>query len=174
MKRMIALVCALAVACCAPVSACALDLGDALGGWTSLFSADEETYDVGEVAESDGISIELVQVMQSVGNRYETPAQGKEFLILEFEVENNSEEDLALSTMLSFSTWCDDELCSISLEALSAATLAGKYQLDRVVDPGECVTGVIGYEVPEDWSEVRVQFSKDVLSSKKITFAVNQ
>lgn len=173
MKRTVAII--LSLVLLFSTNAYAMDLGDLFGGLTSLFSSkDEVTYGVGEVVEHDGISIKLINVMQSKGNSYYKPTKGKEFLIFEFSVVNRSKEDLALSTMLCFSMWCDDVNYTISLDALATAMLSGKYQLDRVVEPGDSVTGVVGYEVPSDWKEAKVQYTKEAVLGKTITFVVKR
>lgn len=111
---------------------------------------------------------------ESRGNEYYTPAEGNEYVILEFTVENGGEEEVTLSTMLSFSTWCDGKSCTISLEALGTATLSGKIQLDCVVAAGEKATGVLGYEVPADWQEISVKYTEEVMFGESAVFAVTR
>ena len=156
---------------CAP----ALAMGDWLGGLTSIFSAkDEKIYGVGEKAVGDDVSVTLINVMQSSGNSYYTPENGKEYLILEFTIENRTKEDIMLSTALCFSMQCDGAYYSIDLEALATAMFAGKYQLDCAVEPGKKVTGVVGYQVPKDWKEFRIKFSPEVYFGDKLTFGVER
>lgn len=148
---------------------------DLFGGLTSLFKAEDEvTYGVGEVAETDGVSLELINVMESTGNSYYTPESGNEYILLEFKIENHSEETIWLSTVMSFSTWSDDTLMTISFDALATAMLSGKYQLDCAVEPEESVTGVIGYEVPTDWKKIKVQYTKETLFGETLTFVVDR
>ncbi len=174
MKKRIVSLLLIVWVCVFSASAFATGLDDLLGGLNSLFSSDEETFEVGELVELDGLTIKLVNVLESTGNSYYTPAAENEFLIFEFEIENLSEEELTLSTVLCFSAWCDDKLYTISLEALSTAMLSGKYQLDCVVEPGESVTGVVGYEVPKDWENAKVEFTPEALFGEKVSFAVSQ
>lgn len=156
----------------APASA--MDFDDFLGGLTSIFKAEEKTYGVGETVEVDDVSIELINVMESKGNSTYTPAQGNEYLLFEFEIENLSNEEVVISTILCFNAWCDDVSTSISLDALSLGALSGKYQLDRVVAPGEKATGIVGYEVSQDWKEMKIQFSKEFYFGETVTFAVER
>ena len=128
----------------------------------------------GETAEIGKVRMTLNNVYESRGNEYYTPAEGNEYVILEFTVENGGEEEVALSTMLSFSTWCDNKSCTISLEALGTATLSGKLQLDCVVAAGEKATGVLGYEVPADWQEISVKYTEEVMFGESAVFAVTR
>ena len=171
------LVCFMALVLVLSNAALALDLGDMedmFGGITSMFGPDTaDAYGPQEVVEIGDISIELKDVLRSGKNAYYTPESGNEFLIIQFSIENNGAEDLTLSSMMSFSTWCDDELCMISLEALGTAMLSGLPQLDTVVESGASFTGVIGYEVSKDWDTVIVQYTDGIVLGNTVTFVVN-
>lgn len=175
-RKWITLVTVLMIVCLFSASASATGINEMFGGLTSLFSAEEKTYGVGEVAETDGISIELINVLQSKGNDLfgYIPTEGNEYLIFELTFDNQSEEELYLSTIMCFKCWCDDTLYNISLDAQGVALFAGKYQLDGVVKPGEKLSGIVGYEVPNNWEEVKLEFSKDIILGEKITFAVSR
>lgn len=173
-NRLLSFVLSLILLLSLSTGACASGLDGLFGGLTSLFSSEEKTYGVGEIAETNDLTIELTNVMESKGNSYYTPTNGNVYLILEFCINNTSKEDILLSTALCFSAWCDNELCIINSEALATAMLSGKYQLDCGVEPGKKVTGVVGYEVPKDWKEMKIQFSKEVVFGETITFAVSK
>ena len=170
MKKLMA--CLLALILAFAGSAYAFDFDDMLGGLTSMFSPDaDEAYGPKEVVEIGDISIELTNILESGKNEFYTPEEGYEYIIVEFSIDNNGKEDLAISSMLCFSAWCDGKMYTISLEALGTAMFAGKPQMDTVIEPGKSFTGVIGYEVPEDWEEMIVEFKEDIIG-KAISFAV--
>ena len=170
MKKLMA--CLLAVMLVFAGAAHAFDFDDMLGGLTSMFSPDaDESYGAKEIVEIGDISIELTNVLESGKNEFYTPEDGYEYIIIEFSIENNGKEDLTVSSMLCFSAWCDGKMYTISLEALSTAMFAGKPQMDTIIEPGKSFTGVIGYEVPEDWEEMIVEFKEDIIG-KTISFAV--
>lgn len=147
---------------------------DMFGGLTSLLSSkDEVTYGVGEKVEVDDLVVTLTDVMTSKGNSYYKPANGKEYVILQFEIQNNSKEDVTLSTMMNFTFWCDNTICVIDVNALATAMLSGKYQLDCAVEAGKKVTGVIGYEVPKNWEQLKIEFKKELLFGESVTFKVD-
>lgn len=154
-------------------TAFAIDLGDIVNGLTSMFAPDSsETYGPKEVVELGDVSIELTNVYTSGSNGMYTPEDGCEYVMIEFSIQNKGDEELTLSTILSFNTWCDGKMCTISLEALATAMFAGRVQLDCVVNSGEHVTGVVGYEVPENWEEIIVEYGEDAMFGEKVRFAV--
>lgn len=156
-------------------SAHAMGLGDFLGGLTSMFRPDtDDAYKVGETAQLGDVSIKLNNVYESRGNSYYVPKDGYEYVILEFSISNKGDEELSLSTLLSFSTWCDGQSYTISIEALAMGAFSGKIQLDCDVLPGKSVTGVIGYEIPSNWQTISVEYSNDVLFGENAVFAVSK
>lgn len=151
------------------------DLDDLVGSVTSMFAPDStDAYGPMEKVELDDYTIELVNVLECTSSQFYEIKDGYEYVIIEFEFENKGREDLFLSSIMNFNTWCDGEVCTISLEALGTAMFLGKTQLDCVIEPGESFTGVIGYEVPQDWDEIIVQFRGDSIISKSVDFAVSK
>lgn len=76
---------------------------------------------------------------------------------------------------MCFTAWVDDTSYTISLEALATGALSSKYQLDCVIDPGKSVTGIVGYEVPKDWKEAKIEFTKEaIFGEKTVLLSVNK
>ena len=126
---------------------------------------------VGETAELNKVAVSLVNVTESEGSTFNTPTEGNIFVLLEFEITNNSSQEIAVSSMLSFEAYCDDYACNFSLAALMEK--GSKNQLDGTVAPGKKLNGVIGYEVPADWAEMEVHFTPNFWSGKDIVFIAN-
>lgn len=124
-------------------------------------------YGVGERAELKDVAVTLTEVEESTGAQFFAPEEGKVFLLCHFDIDNGSDKDLAVSSMLSFDAYVDDYTVSQSLGAVMASD-AG--QLDGTVAAGKKMAGVIGYEVAADWSEVEITFTPDVWSGKGLTF----
>lgn len=122
----------------------------------------------GEVAELNQVVVSMVNVSESTGSAYNTPTDGNVFVLCEFEIANNSDQEISVSSMLSFEAYCDDYTCTYSL----AATLekGNKNQLDGTVAPGKKFNGVIGYEVPTSWQKLEVHFTPDFWDGKDIVF----
>lgn len=151
------------------------DLDDLIGDVTSMFAPDsKDAYGPMEKVEVDDYTIELVNVLECTSSQFYEIKDGYEYVIIEFEFDNQSGEELSLSTLMNFSTWCDGEICTLSLEALGTAMFLGKTQLDCFIEPGESFVGVIGYEVPQEWNEIIVQFIGDGIFGKTVDFAVTR
>ncbi|MBR5529749.1 MAG: DUF5067 domain-containing protein [Oscillospiraceae bacterium] len=129
----------------------------------------DPVFQVGETAQLDGVTVSLVEVAENDGSKYNKPADGNVFVLCEFVIENNSDTELNVSSILSFEAYCDDYACTFSLTALMEK--GNKNQLDGTVAPGKKFSGVIGYEVPEDWQTLEIHYTPDVLSSNEIVFA---
>lgn len=129
---------------------------------------DKTAFLVGETAELKGVQVTLVGVTESGGSEYNKPSEGNVFVLCEFEIANNSDKEIAISSMMSFDTYCDDYACTISLSAL--VEKGNKNQLDGTVAAGKKFNGVVGYEVPSNWNELEINFTPDFWSGKDITF----
>lgn len=110
----------------------------------------------------------LIGVTESTGTEYFKPSEGKVFLICEFEIANNSDKDLAISSLLSFSAYCDDYACQLSISAMVSAE--DKIQLDGTIASGKKMKGIVGYEVPTNWRELEIHYTPDILSDSTMTF----
>jgi len=124
-------------------------------------------YSLNETASYNEISITLKSVDETTGRNYIVAEDGYVYVICEFEIENNSDDDLALSTMLSFDAYADDYAVELSLGAMASSSLP---QLDGTVAPGKKMDGVVGWQVPEGWWKLEVSFLANVWEGSKITF----
>ena len=131
----------------------------------------KDTFTVGEIAELDDVRVTLTNYQESNGSEWNKPADGKVFMLVEFEIENNSDEEVAVSSMLSFEAYVDDYAASLSLGALVEND---ETQLDGTVAPGKKMKGWIGYEVPTDWKKFEVQFIDSIWSDTPFKFVVQK
>lgn len=133
---------------------------------------DKNVFYVGETAELKGVNVTLVGVTESTGSTYNKPTDGNVFVLCEFEIANNADKEITVSSLMSFEAYCDDYTCTSSLSALIEK--GNKNQLDGTVAAGKKFNGVVGYEVPTNWQELEIVFTPDFWSGKDITFiAVN-
>ena len=130
-------------------------------------SAEDLVFHVGETAEYRNIQITMTNIRESNGSEFNTPGDGNVFVLAEFEVTNNSENELGISSLLSFAAYQDGYATNLSFTALVEKT--GE-QLDGAVAPGKKMKGSIGYEIPADYKELEIQFSPSVWNNKKIVF----
>ncbi len=130
--------------------------------------AAEKTFKVGDTVELKGVTVKFVGVEESTGSPFNTPADGNVYLLCELEITNNSNAEISVSSMLSFEAYCDDYACDYSIGALMEK--GNKDQLDGAVAAGKKTKGVIGYEVPNDWKSLEIQYTPDVFNDDKIIF----
>ena len=128
----------------------------------------QSRFEVGDKVELNDVVVTLVGVTESNGSSYNKPSEGNVFVLCEFEIENNSSKEIAISTMMSFKAYCDDYATNFSFSALMEK--GNKNQLDGSIDAGKKFNGVVGYEVPADWKELEIQFTPDFWSGKDIKF----
>lgn len=124
-------------------------------------------FTIGEKVALHDVVVTLVDVSENSGENVFCPTDGNVFIVCEFEIENNSSSDIAVSSMLSFEAYVDDYATTINL---SAMTSSNKSQLDGSVAAGKKMNGVVGYEIPKDWSELEIRFTPNFWSGKEITF----
>ena len=124
-----------------------------------------ETFGVGDQVVLDGVAVTLLSVTENSGQNYVSPDDGKVFVLCEFEIENNSSRDIASSTMLSFESYIDGYTTSLSLTAMMSSD---EPQLDGTIAAGKKMKGVVGYEAPQDWSEIEIRFSPSFWGSEII------
>ena len=157
-------------------SAFADSFGELFGSMTSLFSSDDEStvYSPGETANLTDYDITLTNVLTSDGGSQYTPAKGYIYIILEFEIKNKTNEDTFISSMMCFSPTVDGKTYTISVEADAIAMISGKMQFDTSIDPGKTISGIVGYEIPEDWKELKITVNPDLYGDNKATFAMHR
>ena len=134
----------------------------------TLPTTGKQVFKLGDAVELDGITVSFVDVVTSTGADFSKPEEGNVFVLCEFEIANNSKDELAVSSMMSFEAYCDGYTCDYSLSALLAK--GNKSQLDGTVAAGKKMRGVVGYEIPSDWKELEIQYTLDLIKGNKIVF----
>lgn len=134
----------------------------------------EKIFKLGQTAEKDGVKITVKNKKISKGNDWGKPSKGNKFLILKVLVENNSDDDVIISSMADFEAYCDDYKLDYSSDALIALSVDKKSILDGTIASGKKLEGYLGYEVPKDWKSVEIHYTDDLWSSEKIKFVVEK
>lgn len=141
--------------------------GTASGNVTDAETEAKTSFGIGEIAEMNDIRVTLISVTESEGKGYFKPDDGKVYLLCEFEIENRSDKDIAVSSIISFEAYVDDYVTSMDF---TATTSSDKPQLDGKIAAGKKMRGVIGYEVDADWSEIEIHFTADFWLAKGFVF----
>ena len=154
-------------------------IGAALGGnspekvgdtGTNSTAPQQTEFAVGDVVSLKDIEVTFVSCTESSGKGYYTPDSGNVFLFCEFAIENKSNKDISVSSIMSFEAYVDDYSTNMSMTGTLAAD---KGQMDGTVAAGKKMSGVIGYEVPADWKTLEIRFTPDFWSGNDITFIAN-
>ena len=134
---------------------------------TSPATTEKTEFTVGDKVELNDIVVTLVDVSENAGTAYTKPSDGKVYVLCEFEIENNSRKDIAVSSIMCFEAYFDNYSTSMNLSALLNTD---KAQLDGSVAAGKKMNGVIGYEVDSGWSELEIRFTPNFWYGKDIIF----
>lgn len=125
------------------------------------------SFSVGEPVNLNDVIVTLVNVHESKGSSFFEPEEGKTFVLCEFEIENNSKKDINVSSTISFEAYIDNYSAAMDL---SATVSSEKSQLDGTIATGKKMNGEIGYQAPENWSNIEIRFTPDFWSRKDIVF----
>ena len=131
----------------------------------------QTTFGVGEAVSLNDIVVTLVDVSESNGRDFFKPQDGEVFILCEFEIENNSDNEVNISSMLSFNTYVDDYSTNIGLSAVSSSD---KSQLDGSIAAGKKMNGIVGYAVDAGWSEIEIHFTPNFWTGKEIIFTASK
>lgn len=134
--------------------------------------SEKETFSVGETAEMNDVQVTMLNYEEIQGSEYNKPTDGNIFVLVEFEIVNNSDKELTVSSVLSFDAYADDYSLNYSLGALLEKE--GENQLDGTIAAGKKMKGVIGYEVSKDWEEIEIHFTDNVWGSNKFKFLIQK
>lgn len=132
---------------------------------------EKDMYGVGEKATVNDVSVTLVGVEESTGAEFFTPDEGNVFVLCEFEIENNSNKDINVSSLISFESYIDDYSTTLDLTAESSSN---KNKLDGTVAAGKKMNGIIGYQTKAAWSTIEIKFTPDFWSGKDMTFVYSK
>lgn len=132
---------------------------------------EKDIFTVGETAELNDVQVTLLKYSESKGSEFNKPTDGNVYLMAEFEIVNNSDSEMTVSSVMSFEAYADDYSLNYSFGALMDNE---DRQLDGTIAAGKKMKGYIGYEVPKDWSTVEIHFTDDVWSNNKFKFEIKK
>lgn len=124
----------------------------------------KSAYAIGETATLDNVNVTLMDVTEDYGDgMFAKPDEGSVFVICEFYIDNQSNNDIAVSSISCFDAYCD----SFTIQQdIVGSSLSSKPQLDGSVAVGKKMDGVIVYQVPTTWSELEINFKPNFWSGK--------
>jgi preprotein translocase subunit SecF len=129
-----------------------------------------EFFKVGETAETKQVRATITRVEKSQGSQFNKPAEGNEFVLVYMTIENKSDKEIVVSSMLNFSAYVDDNAINEDLGAITVKE--GNKTMDGKVAPGKKLSGVLGYQVPKGWGKLEIVYQPDVAADTKIKWVI--
>ena len=129
--------------------------------------AEDLVFGLNETAVFEELKFTATEIKESNGDAFFTPESGNIFVGINFTVENISDEEQSVSTILLFEGYADDVKCDYSFSA-SCAFSDGS--LDGTIAPGKKLVGWYALEVPKDWSNIELNVQSDWLSNNSAKF----
>lgn len=134
---------------------------------TAEIADSNKTFGLNETAVFDKINVTAKDLQESTGTQFFKPGEGKIFVGVQFEIENISNEDVSISSLLLFDVYADGVKCDYST---SAACTFSDGTLDGEVAAGKKLIGYYAVEVPQKWQELEFHVKDSWLSNTKAQF----
>lgn len=134
---------------------------------TVSVEAKKDEFGLNETAVFSDLKFTATEVRESNGTDFFTPEDGNVFVGVKFTVENISDKEQTVSTILLFDGYADDVKCSYSF---TAACAFSDGTLDGTIAPGKKLVGWYALEVPENWSSLELQVKSNWLSNSSAKF----
>jgi len=118
---------------------------------------------VGDAVETKNfkVTVESLEKVKS-DNEFLQPEEGKEFVSVRLLIENISEKDYSVSSVLMFSAYQDG--FSINEDLSAHAIKGGTNTLDGNLAAGKKIRGDLMYQLPKDWKELEIDVDLTALS----------
>lgn len=127
-------------------------------------NTEKESFNIGETASFNDLKITADRIEYPTEDSLFKPDDGNVYLGVHFTIENISDKDIAISSMLLFTAYLDNIKTSLSITA-SAAFSEGT--IDGTVAPGKKLSGYYAVEASEAWEKLEIHFAADLLTSTK-------
>ena len=143
--------------------------------YSSQTSVVEETkkdeFGLNETAVFDTLKFTATKIEESEGEEFFTPEEGNVFVGVNFVIENTSDEEQSVSSLLLFEGYVDDVKADYSI---SASCVFDEGTLDGTIAPGKKLVGWYALEVPENWTALEIHVKADIFSGNTAKFIFNK
>ncbi|MCC5428131.1 DUF4352 domain-containing protein [Clostridium botulinum] len=128
-------------------------------------------FKIGDVVKLKDFKVTVNKVYKVKGDEFNQPQSGNEFIAVDCSVENISNEQQPVSSVMMFKVVDKDgRECEESIEGLTAAK-AG--QMDGEIGPGRKITGVYVVEVPKGTTGLELEFNGSLLLGGQVIVKLN-
>lgn len=118
------------------------------------------------------IQFSLISTIESEGSDLSSPSEGNIFYICEFEIINNSANDIIINSLADLEAYCGDYSVSEDISGLLLPETEGKNSLDGTIAAGQTFTGVVTYQIPADYEQMQFRISPIFWDGDSATFTV--
>lgn len=118
--------------------------------------------EVGTGIETKNFKVAVEGLRKPNGNNFLKPSEGKEFVEVILLIENISDKDYNVSSLLMFDAYYDGFTVNQSITA--AALTDDLSTLDGSLAAGKKMRGKLPYELPIDWEELEINVDLTMLS----------
>ena len=130
-------------------------------------SKSQETFSINETAVFKDIKVTATEIKISKGESFFTPNSGNVFIGINFTIENTSNSDKTISSIMLFDAYADEIKLSYSMNAAMAFSDG---TLDGSLSPGRKMVGWYAVEVPNETKVLELEVVSSWLSSQKAVF----
>lgn len=130
----------------------------------------QEFFAIGEVVETNSIRATVTGIEKPAGNQVNKPSEGHEFVIVNLTLENISDKELNISSLLGFNAYVDDTAINEDLGAQIAKE--GSKTVDGTIAPGKKLSGILGYEAPVGWEQIEIHFEPETFGNTTIKWII--
>lgn len=123
---------------------------------------------IGEVADVDGVKYTVTEVTYSQGDEWDSPAEGKEYVIVNVSIENTSEEDASYNTFDWTMVNAQGQEDETSFSIIDTDTNLGSGTLK----PGGTKSGTMVFEEPKDDGALKLLYYANVMFDEEPAFEV--
>ena len=118
-------------------------------------------FKVGDVVETKNFKISFLDAKE-YKDEYVKASDGNMYYRMEFEFENISDSDQAISSMMDWSCYADDYSAS--------QAWVGNDTIDTTLSSGKKIKGSVYYEVPKDAKSIVLEYETNFFSQDKVKF----
>ncbi len=171
LSLLLVLVLSLSLCACALENAPTKEIGSADGETSETTENKELTFALNETAVFETLKFTATELKESKGENFFEPEAGNVFVGVKFNIENISNEEQAISTLLLFEGYVDDIKCEYSI---NAACAFDEGTLDGTLAPGKKLVGWYALEVPQNWETIELHVESNWLSNNSAKFVFNK
>jgi hypothetical protein len=117
---------------------------------------------IGEPLTTKNFKVTVEALNKLKGSSFNQPKDGHEFVEVVLLIENISDKEYNVSSLLMFKAYCDDFSVNESLEAQIANDKIPT--VDGALGAGKKLRGKLAYELPKEWKELEIDVDLTAVS----------